>query len=56
MWRDSGPLTLHDTAQGIEHSLGGEVFRGDQVDEVLLASFLLDGVSWGGSWMYGTVR
>ena len=33
--------TLHDTAQGIENSLGGKVLRGDEVDKVFLAFFFL---------------
>jgi hypothetical protein len=33
--------TLHDTSQRVEHSLGGEVLRWNQVDEVLLPSLLL---------------
>ncbi len=39
-----GLPTLHDTAQGIEHGLGGEVFGGDEIDEVLLSVFLLEAV------------
>jgi hypothetical protein len=35
------PPTLHNTAEGIENGLGCEVLGGDQVDEVLLAGFLL---------------
>lgn len=41
------PRTLHHTAQGIEDGLGGEVLGGDQVNEVLLAVFLLELVSAG---------
>lgn len=40
--------TLHDTAQGIENSLGGKVLRGDEVDKVFLAFFFL--TSSVGSW------
>lgn len=35
--------TLHDTPKGVQHGLGGEVLGGDEVDEVLLAFFFLDG-------------
>ena len=34
--------TLHYTAQCVKNSLGGEIFGGDQVDKVLLSSFLLE--------------
>jgi hypothetical protein len=34
-------LTLHDTAQSIEHSLGSKILRRDQIYEVFLAIFLL---------------
>ena len=33
--------TLHNTSKGIENSLGCKVFGGDEVDEMLLPSFLL---------------
>lgn len=34
-------LVLHDTAQSLEHRLGCEVLRGNEVDEVLLPLLLL---------------
>lgn len=37
---------MHHTAQCIENSLGCEVFGGDEVNEVLLTFFLLDGLSF----------
>lgn len=33
--------TLHNTAERIEHGLGCEVLRGNQIDEVFLAILLL---------------
>jgi hypothetical protein len=33
--------TLHHTSKSIEHSLGRKVLRGNEIDEVLLPSFLL---------------
>jgi hypothetical protein len=35
-----GILVLHNTAERIENSLGGEVLRGNEVDEVALALLL----------------
>jgi ribosomal protein S5 len=40
--RETGVHTLHNTAKSIEDSLRSEVLRGNQVNEVLLASFLLE--------------
>ena len=34
-------LVLHHAPQRVQHRLGGEVFRGDEVDEVPLALLLL---------------
>jgi hypothetical protein len=32
---------LHDTAKSVQNSLGGKILRRNQIDEVLLAGFLL---------------
>lgn len=37
---------MHHTTQRVENSLGCEVFGGDEVDEVLLTIFLLDGLNF----------
>ena len=34
-------LVLHNTAKSVEHGLGGEVLRWDEIDEVFLAVLLL---------------
>ena len=33
--------TLHDTTEGVEYGLGGEILRWNEIDEMFLSSFLL---------------
>ena len=44
-WYKESRPTLHYTTQGFEYSLGGEIFRWDQIDKMFLSPLFLFRIS-----------